>query len=53
MIDFLSQIEIIPLPKFCLVPEGADKAGTFTTDAAQGVGGPPGELPKITSAQVG
>ncbi len=42
-----------PLPKFCLVPEGADEAGAFTTDAAEGMGGPAGELPEITGAQVG
>jgi len=35
------------------MPEGADEAGAFTSDAAQGMGGPAGELPEITGAQVG
>src|SRR5271156_181586 len=45
---------IVPiLPEFCLMPEGADEAGAFTSDAAQGMGGPAGELPEIAGAQVG
>jgi len=35
------------LPKFSLVPQGGDKLGAFTTDTAQGMGGPVGELPEI------
>jgi hypothetical protein len=49
----LSQIELIPLPEFSLVPEGADEAGAFTADSAQGMSGPSGELPEIAGAQVG
>jgi hypothetical protein len=41
------------LPKFRLMPEGTDEAGAFTSDAAQGMGGPAGELPEIAGAQVG
>ncbi len=41
------------LPKFSLLPEGTDEAGAFTTDAAQGMGSPTGELPEIAGAQVG
>jgi hypothetical protein len=41
------------LPKFCLVPEGADEAGAFTAYPAQRVGGPAGKLPEIAGAQVG
>ena len=40
------------LPKFCLMPEGANEAGTFATDTAQGMGRPARELPKIAGAQV-
>ena len=40
------------LPKFGLVPEGADKPGAFTADATQGMGGPAGELPEIAGTQV-
>ena len=40
------------LPKFCLMPEGADEAGAFPADAAQGMGGPAGELPEIAGTQV-
>jgi len=35
------------------MPEGADEPRAFTADAAQGVGGPTGELPEIVGAQVG
>jgi hypothetical protein len=35
------------------MPEGADETGAFTADAAQGMGGPAGELPEIASAKVG
>ncbi len=35
------------------MPEGADEAGAFTADAAQGMGGPTGELPEVTGTQVG
>jgi len=35
------------------MPEGADEAGAFTADAAQGMGGPSRELPEIAGAQVG
>ena len=40
-------------PEFSLLPEGADETGAFTADAAQGMGGPAGELPEIAGAQVG
>ena len=35
------------------MPEGTDEAGAFAADAAQGIGGPAGELPEIAGAQVG
>ena len=35
------------------MPEGTDEAGAFTTDAAQCMGSPTGELPEIAGAQVG
>ena len=35
------------------MPEGADETRTFTADAAQGMGGPAGELPQIAGTQVG
>jgi len=46
--DFRSTL----LPEFGLVPEGANEAGAFTPDAAQGMGRPAGELPEIAGAQV-
>ncbi len=46
-------IPVKTLPKFSLMPKGADEAGAFTADTAQGMGGPAGELPEIACAQVG
>ena len=41
------------LPKFSLVPKGADEAGTFTSDSTKCMGCPAGEMPEIAGAQVG